>query len=201
MIIIVDLNIGNIRSLEKALDYIGAPYMTSKIASDFDKASGIIIPGVGSFSEAVKCLDESGLRNEILKFSLEKRKPILGICVGMQLLATLGSEGGESKGLGLIKATVEKIDNKGQLLIPHMGWNSVKHGNLSLFNKVEELSDFYFVHSYSMRLQENIKVATAPYGDEIIAYVNKENIHGAQFHPEKSQSDGLMFLKNFVSLC
>lgn len=206
MLVVVDLGIGNIGSVAKALDYLGAQYRIISEPEDLSIASKIILPGVGSFFEAVKRLDQSGFRPALLESVSIKNVPILGICVGMQLLASVGLEGGRANGLGFIDATVEKIDDcDGVLAIPHMGWNELSSIDHPLFEGVNQESCFYFVHSYAMKVcnseKSNWKIITTDYGQPIIAFLSRDNIFGAQFHPEKSQQSGLKFIRNFVDLC
>ncbi|WP_028302111.1 imidazole glycerol phosphate synthase subunit HisH [Oceanospirillum beijerinckii] len=202
MVTIVDLGIGNIGSISKVLRYLGVEHEVVTGPDQLAVAEKIILPGVGSFSEGAKRLDETGFRAALLQAVQERGVPLLGICVGMQLLARTGFEGGECQGLGLIDGVVSKIDDMGgQLQIPHMGWNDVKLPSLPVFDAIPGLSCFYFVHSYAMLLNEEVEAAYAYYGQPVLAFVNKNNIYGVQFHPEKSQQAGLTFLRNFVEKC
>ncbi len=202
MVTIVDLGIGNIGSVSKALRYLEVEHEIVAQAESLSSAKKIILPGVGSFSEGVKRLDETGFRPALLEAVQKRGVPLLGICVGMQLLAKTGYEGGETQGLGLIDGVVDKIDDMGgQLLIPHMGWNDVRLSDSPVFSSIPPQSCFYFVHSYAMRLNEDADTAYTSYGDDVLAFVNKGRVYGAQFHPEKSQQPGLTFLRNFIELC
>lgn len=204
MIKIIDLEIGNIGSVIKVIKHIGVDFELITLPDQLDGASKIILPGVGSFHAAAKRIHHSGFSTVLDEYVLKNQVPVLGICVGMQLLAKLGIEGGASKGLGYIDATVEKINSfDGTLLIPHMGWNDISLLDMPIFKNIDNNSCFYFVHSYAMKISanEDVKVAYTNYGENIVAYVNKGNIHGAQFHPEKSQQVGIQFLRNFIELC
>ncbi|OPX56818.1 glutamine amidotransferase [Oceanospirillum multiglobuliferum] len=206
MLAIVDLGIGNIGSVAKALDYLKVKYQIIVNPNDLSKASKIVLPGVGSFAEAVTRLDLSGFRSALLESVYMRNTPILGICVGMQLLSLFGTEGGDSKGLGFINAYVDKIDDfNGRLVIPHMGWNELSSIDHPLFRNVHKDACFYFVHSYAMQISDkaesNLEVIYTDYEQPVVAFVAKNHIYGAQFHPEKSQQPGLTFLRNFVELC
>ena len=206
MINVVDLGIGNIGSVVKALNHLKHEYEVIDTPEQLSAAQKIILPGVGNFSAAVKKLENTGFKAAITQQVIEEKKPILGICVGMQLLAESGEEGMEnnhlSEGLGFIPAVVKKINpTDPSLHIPHMGWNNLEHGQLPLFKGIDQDSCFYFVHSYAMKLNgqhDDIKTASVEYGSDFIAYVNKGHIHGVQFHPEKSQQAGLALLNNFI---
>lgn len=204
MLKIVDLEVGNIGSVIKVIKHLGADFELITLPEQLEGASKIILPGVGSFSAAAEKMHESGFTEALNEQVLKNRVPVLGICVGMQLLAKLGVEGGTSKGLGYIDATVERINSfDGTLLVPHMGWNDICSQDIPIFKNIDNNSCFYFVHSYAMRISdsEDVSIAYTNYGENIVAYVNKGNIHGAQFHPEKSQQVGIQFLRNFIELC
>jgi glutamine amidotransferase len=204
MLKIIDLQVGNIGSVIKAIKYLGAEYELITQPEQLVGATKIILPGVGSYKAASEKLYASGFVDALKKEILTHKVPVLGICVGMQLLAKNGIEGGGAQGLGFIDATVNKINSfNGTLTIPHMGWNDVNSNNLSLFDEIPDGSCFYFVHSYAMSIQnsDNLDIAYTDYGEDVVAYVRKGNIHGAQFHPEKSQSVGLQFLRNFIDKC
>jgi len=204
MLKIVDLQVGNIGSVIKAIKHLGADYELITKPGQLAGATKIILPGVGNFTTASAKLYASGFVEVLNEHVLTLKVPVLGICVGMQLLANEGVEGGGAKGLGYIDATVKRINDFGSsLTIPHMGWNDVNSKELSLFDGIEDNSCFYFVHSYSMTIHnlQGLEIAFTDYGENIVAYVRKGNIHGAQFHPEKSQSVGLKFLRNFIEKC
>lgn len=206
MLKIVDLEVGNIGSVIKVIKHLGVDFELITQPDQLMGASKIILPGVGSFTAAAIKMHESGFAQALNEYVTTKEIPVLGICVGMQLLANTGEEGGQSKGLGFINATVKRINSfDGSLIIPHMGWNDVdtNTNELPIFRNIDNHSCFYFVHSYAMSINDhnNLNVAYTNYGENIVAYVNKGNIHGAQFHPEKSQHVGIQFLRNFIELC
>ena len=200
MIAIIDNIYNNLKSLSNALDLLNKPYKIIKVQDLSENFSHAIIPGVGHFSKAIEELKKDNGDKKIIEFS-KKKKPILGICLGMQLLSSSSEEGGITKGLDLIPGTVNKISiNKDQYL-PHIGWNSVKIlKNHFILEGVKNEMDFYFVHSYCFNLKENShKVGKRIYGSEFNSIVSKENIVGVQLHPEKSQKYGLKILENFCS--
>lgn len=204
MLKIVDLEVGNIGSVIKAIKHLGVDYEVVNRPEMLSNASKIILPGVGNFAAASRKLFSSGFVEVLHKHVQELGTPVLGICVGMQLLAKGGEEGGPSLGLGYIDATVSRInDFDSTLLVPHMGWNDVTTNSLPIFKNIDDGSCFYFVHSFAMRVASNetVDLAHTEYGENIVAYVRKGNIHGAQFHPEKSQTVGLKFLRNFIEEC
>ncbi len=194
---IIDLGICNIASVQRALQVIGVDSGFCRKGQDLSQYTRFILPGVGNFSEAASRIRSKGLRSEIRQQVLNDKKPILGICLGMQLLAHEGLEGGGSEGLGLINATVEPMET--DLRIPHIGWNSIKTERGFLLKNIPDETCFYFVHSYEMRLYEDVVSSHCSYGKDVLAYVEKEGIFGTQFHPEKSQTYGIQILKNFVA--
>ena len=199
MIAVIDLKLGNVKSVGNALSFLKIDHCITDDPEKIQTAGKIIFPGVGSFSEASKRLRLSGIDQCIRNEVLIKRKPILGICLGMQLLATCGEEGGESPGLGLVDAVVSRLrsESKGNRL-PHIGWNDVHSLEMSLFNGIENGTCFYFVHSYEMMLNEICQKAISNYGVDFVAAIQKGNVCGTQFHPEKSREMGLKLIKNFV---
>lgn len=200
---IVDYEMGNIDSVARAVEECGAIAVVTDAPRDFAEASNIILPGVGAFSEGMCNLRRKGLDEILNEQVLGKKIPLLGICLGMQLLAERGFEGGETRGLGWISGKVERLKpDTPDIKIPHVGWNEVhffKHS--PIFEGIPSRKDFYFVHSYHMvcRNDDNI-IATTPYCRGFISAVCKENIFGVQFHPEKSQRFGLKLINNFFSL-
>ncbi len=198
MIAIIDYGAGNINSVKKALDYLNIESILTSSSLVMEKADGIIVPGVGAFPDAMRNLEDKGLVLPLKEQA--KKKPILGICLGMQILFDKGFEFEETDGLSLIDGKVIKItaDN---LKIPHMGWNSLKINKpCPLLKGIKEGDFVYFVHSYRADTDmENINAYTQ-YGEIIPALVSKGNVYGAQFHPEKSSEIGLKILKNFKEL-
>lgn len=195
---------GNLRSVQKAFEEVGCNAIISNHHDIIKKASKIVLPGVGAFRDGMKHLKELGLIELLNQEIIENKKPFLGICLGMQLLAKNGYENGETAGLGWIDAEVVKFDfshQKEKLKIPHVGWNSVTYKNSNkLFKDVQNESDFYFVHSYYFQTDENVITSTTDYGYDFVSSINKDNIFALQFHPEKSQTAGLRVIKNFVNL-
>ena len=202
-IALIDYGSGNLQSAYKALELVSNSknkiFITSN-SKDLLKADKIILPGVGAFADCIKGLKSiSGMIDVLNEVVLEKKKPFLGICIGMQLLATKGKEKGDHDGLGWIKGKVIKIKKNKKIKIPHMGWNTVKVISKHPILKRKKFES-YFVHSYNFicRDKKNI-IGTCDYQQKITAIVGKENIIGTQFHPEKSQKVGLEILKNFIS--
>ena len=205
---IIDYGSGNLRSAAKALEAAASNINLSStivVTSDpkvIQQADKIILPGQGSFGDCYLGIKKiSGLIETLNEFVLEKKKPILGICVGMQLFAKIGYESKETKGFGWIDGEVRKINNiNKKIKLPHMGWNEIElKKDYFLFSNIRNKSHFYFIHSYELMTKEkDCVVATTSYGNSIIASIAKENIVGTQFHPEKSQKDGLIILENFL---
>jgi len=208
-ITVIDYGSGNLKSAAKALEAAAKNInLNSRIEVTADpkkilKSDKIVLPGQGSFRDCYLGIKKiSGLDETLNEFVLEKKKPILGICVGMQLFAKIGYESKETKGFGWIDAEVRKINNiNKKIKIPHMGWNEIEiKKDCFLFSKIKNKSHAYFIHSYEfMTKQKDCVVATTNYGAPIIASVIKENIVGTQFHPEKSQKNGLIILENFLN--
>ncbi|KEI35420.1 imidazole glycerol phosphate synthase amidotransferase subunit [Francisella sp. W12-1067] len=203
MIGILNYGVGNVRAFANIYKYFDVPFKIVESKGHFNNLSKIILPGVGSFDHAMKCLNDSGMRDELEKCVLEKEIPILGICVGMQMLAD-SSEEGSLSGLGFIPGTVRKLTqaNDFKLILPHMGWNELHIKTYHpLFKDIKDISRFYYLHSYYFDPvgNENI-IATAKYGIDFTCVISKDNIHGIQCHPEKSHMNGMIFLKNFGDL-
>lgn len=198
---IIDYGSGNFGSVWNAVSSITADIVKVTTPGELGQCSHIILPGVGAFAAAMSKIVQMGISEELIKQVLEKKVQFLGICVGMQILAEIGREFEECKGLGLIKGSVEKIDvDTKKYPLPHIGWNSlIDSANSPLFAYMEEDPTFYFVHSYQLICREQgIKPVLCEYGIKITAALSKENIHGVQFHPEKSQNNGIQLLKNFI---
>lgn len=199
MISIIDYGMGNLKSVENALDLLGIEYKITKDKDEILNSKGIILPGVGAFPDAISNIREAGL-DKVLEEAVKKGTPLLGICLGMQLLFESSEEGVKSTGLGFLKGKIErlKVDYK----IPHMGWNSLNYEvKTPILKDIEEGSYVYFVHSYYAVVEENeILNAYAEYGVKVPGVVSKGNVYGIQFHPEKSGDVGLKMLKNFGEL-
>jgi len=207
-IAVIDYGSGNLKSAAKALEAAANNTNTSSkivVTSDpktIKQSDKIVLPGQGSFRDCYLGIKKvPGLNETLNEFVLDKKKPIFGICVGMQLFAKTGYESQETKGFGWIDAEVRKINNMNKKLkLPHMGWNEIElKKDYFLFSNIKNKSHMYFIHSYEfMTKQKDCVVATTNYGNSIIASVAKENIFGTQFHPEKSQKNGLIILENFL---
>lgn len=204
MIAVMDYGIGNVRSVLNAFEYIGAKVILTRDPAELAKASGLILPGVGAFGEGMYRLDSNGLREPLMN-SVRSGKPLLGICLGFQMLMHSSSEGGWNEGLGLINHEVLRLPVNARL--PHIGWSRVKASvdTLTAPKLLAGLNDelFYFVHSYGvLKPIKSIVAGTTNYADcEIISLIESGNIFGTQFHPEKSGEAGLQMLRNFQDLC
>ena len=201
MIAIIDYGVGNLFSAEKAFAALGADVRVTSDESVIREATKIVLPGVGAFGDCMKNLEESGLI-PVLKESVAAGKPLLGICVGLQVLFDGSEESPGAKGLGLIHGMVKKIQAPG-LKVPHMGWNSIKvrepREKLDLFRSLSDKPYVYFVHSYhAVPDDKSVITATTEYGETLTAAVALGNIQATQFHPEKSGDVGLAILKNFI---
>lgn len=201
MIAIIDYDAGNIKSVEKALQKLGADVVITKDAQEILQADKVILPGVGAFGNAMANLKKFGL-DKVIYEVVEKGTPFLGICLGLQLLFERSDETPGVEGLGILKGEILRIPDKDDLKIPHMGWNSLHLQNQGrLFEGLSEQSYVYFVHSYYLKAEdEQIVKATTDYSVNIHASVEKDNVFACQFHPEKSSDVGLKILKNFVEL-
>ena len=198
-ITIVDYGMGNIKSIVGALKYLGVEEITvSNNLSELVSADKLILPGVGSFSMAMSNIKKLNIDKYLRETVIVDKKPILGICLGMQLMGDSSTEDSYSHGLGFIKGSVIKFSDS-SLKIPHMGFNQVKiNNNSKLFYGLDDLSDFYFVHSFRMTSDINIKQSMSAYNGDFIASYEQDNIAGVQFHPELSQTNGLKLLSNFI---
>ena len=209
-IAIIDYESGNLKSVSKAVELASNNTLNKsdvKIinsANELKNFDKIVLPGQGSFKQCYQSLlSIDGMIDELTSAVIEKQKPILGICVGMQLFSSLGEEDGGSKGFDWIKGKVKKISLKDKnLKLPHMGWNNISINEKSkLFLGIENESHFYFVHSFAFDVEnEQFISATTNYSTEIVSAIEKDNIFGTQFHPEKSQANGIKILENFVKL-
>jgi imidazole glycerol-phosphate synthase subunit HisH len=205
-VVLVNYGMGNLWSVQTALEHVGANVNISHTPSEVAEASHLVLPGVGSFHQAMQSLRHSGLDESLLEAVCHRKANILGVCLGMQLLGSKGSEDGDTKGLDIIPNAVKhfQVQDNEKLKIPHVGFNSVHiNCNDGIFKDLPDECDFYFVHSYRMlpeKLIEVANVATCSYGENFMAAFQKENICATQFHPEKSQMNGLKLLKNFTKL-
>lgn len=201
MIAIIDYDAGNIRSVEKALEYLGQEVEITRSLDVLKRADKVILPGVGAFGDAMAKLDSYHLVDPIKEIVAEG-KPFLGICLGLQLLFDSSEESPGVKGLGLLPGKIVKIPEGEGLKIPHIGWNSLKYPSEGrLFRGIPENSYVYFVHSYYLQAKdESIVKAITEYGTQIHASVEQGNLFACQFHPEKSSAVGLQILKNFVEM-
>ena len=198
---IVDYGMCNLDSMRRALEECGANARVTADPGDLDEAERIVLPGVGAFADAMRNLRERGL-DRALRQQAEKRVPLLGVCLGMQLLASRGDEGGGAGGLGLVPGEVVKLEPTADSpRIPHVGWNEVRAaGEHPLFHGLAPDSDFYFVHSYHVRCASPGDVlATTPYCGGFASAIGRGPVMGTQFHPEKSQRAGFALLRNFLA--
>jgi len=199
---IIDYKLCNVHSVKAAVEKCGAQALITDQAEEIEAASHIILPGVGSFADAMRNLHDQDLV-DIIRTQVSRNVPFLGICLGMQLMATRGEEGGDTEGLGLIEGNVVRLKAKDpKERIPHIGWNEVHIVKDSpLMKEIPNDRDFYFVHGYHLKTKNaDDVVATTPYCGSFAAVVSHGNIWGTQFHPEKSQKLGLQLLKNFLTL-
>jgi len=198
MITIIDYGVGNLRSVEKAIQFLGYEAQVTDDLKVIEKAEKLILPGVGHFGESMEKLKSHGL-DSLLKEVAQKNTPLLGICLGLQMLFDY-SEESDTAGLGILKGDIVKIPNTG-IKIPQIGWNSLDIKGGRLFNGVEDKSYVYFVHSYYLNSKDkNIVSATVDYGTTLDVAVESGNIFATQFHPEKSGKIGLSILKNFAEV-
>ncbi len=206
-VIIVDYNSGNISSVINSFKEIAQDKVNVEVTSDLNKikySDKVVLPGQGSFKSCINALNKiDGLLDTLNEFAITNKKPLLGICVGLQMFADIGYEETETKGLGWISGKVTKIDNKnGKFKLPHIGWNQINIVKESkIFQNIKNYSHMYFVHSYEfIPKDKNTITAFTDYSSEIVCSVEKENIFGTQFHPEKSDKVGLKLIKNFLKL-
>lgn len=200
---VINYGSGNFTSVWNALKYLGLEIHEVDSPEKMEGVDRLILPGVGAFPSAMDRLKQLGLIDAIEKEVMSHRRPFLGICVGMQVLADLGTEFQECRGLGYVSGVVRRFDSeKLDLPVPHMGWNELKLvKDCPLFQRMNDPPSFYFVHSYRFEPQDSSStVATCQYGEEFCACVQNDHIFGVQFHPEKSQHDGLTLLENFCAL-
>ena len=204
MIVIVDYGLGNVLAFANVYKTLNVAAAVARQSDQLQGATKVILPGVGAFDHAMELLEKSGMRPALETLVLEQRVPVLGVCVGMQMLSA-GSEEGDLPGLGWVKGRVVRLDSAHlphATHLPHMGWNDVRSVCASpLFHGLENNARFYFLHSYYFNCVQSTNVlAVARYGDEFCCAVGAENIYGVQFHPEKSHRFGMRLLKNFAEL-
>jgi imidazole glycerol-phosphate synthase subunit HisH len=199
-IAILDYGMGNLRSVEKALEHVGVTATISNDAGEVRAADGVILPGVGAFPRAMERIRELGL-DELIAERREEGVPILGICLGLQLLFQSSSELGGATGLGLLEGPVSDLEADG-LKVPHIGWEPVRWERESrLTDGIPSETPFYFVHSFAPRPRDEDLLGSAQYGTRFACAAERENVFGVQFHPEKSSSAGLRLLSNFAGVC
>lgn len=200
MICIVDYGMGNIRSVSRAFEAIGEDSVVTQDPEVILSSHAVVLPGVGAFGDAMANLKGLKLVDVLRESILEQKKPFLGICLGMQLLASVGYEHGKHDGLNVVDSQVVKLSNAETIRIPHVGWNEVNvRAGSQPFNGIDQNPNFYFVHSYCMTgVSEELITATCTYGSEFVVALHLNNVIAVQFHPEKSQKSGLQLLRNFV---
>lgn len=201
MIGIVDYGMGNLHSVCSAFTYLGADIKVCHTSKDLDQVNKIVIPGVGAFKDCINSLENSKLIDALERNVIKQQKPTLGICLGMQIMATKGFEGGIHKGLGWFDAEIILLHPSDNQRIPNIGWVEISYSkNNPIFKGLPQNPDYYVVHSYYMKCNnENDIVATYDYGQTVTAAVMKNNIFASQFHPEKSQDFGLKLIDNFMN--
>lgn len=200
---LIDYGLANMRSVTNAVQYLGASVKVITSGRELKNGNRIILPGVGSFASGMKGLKDRGFIEPLNEMVLHKGIPILGICLGFQLICNFSEEGGQ-QGLGWINADIIRFENSKNFNVPHIGWNDVYFNeHKSLFAEMQSPVNFYFVHSYYLPVTENVQqisAGTCDYGIKFVAAIEKENIMACQFHPEKSQMAGLKLLENFLSV-
>lgn len=201
MVAIIDYNAGNLKSVQKAFDYIGKKAICTRDYHDILNADRVVLPGVGSFEYAINELRKNELDKAIYEVC-EKNIPFLGVCLGLQLLFERSMESPDVKGLSLLEGEIVRFPDDNNLKVPHIGWNSLKlHNDGRLFRSIDDGAFVYFVHSYYLRARnEEIVTASCDYGVNIHASIEKDNIFACQFHPEKSSTIGLKILENFTEI-
>jgi len=203
LVAIIDYGMGNLDSVRRAVEECGGSPLVTCQREEIERANSIILPGVGAFPDAMRNIRERGLDEMLQEQTQERQIPLLGICLGMQLLSTKGLEFKETDGLGLIPGAVKRFEKtQADMRIPHVGWNEVyARADSALFKGIEAGKDFYFVHSYYFEAQNPQHVlATTPFGEGFASAVQNGLVFGVQFHPEKSQKPGFALLKNFLEI-
>jgi glutamine amidotransferase len=202
MIVIIDYNINNVISIYNTVKKIERNVLITNNTEDIQKATKIILPGVGTYSEGMKNLNKLNLVEIIRKRVLNDKIPVLGICLGMQLLSTFGTEISKTKGLNLIEGDVILLKENNNFCLPHVGWNEIEILNEDkILKNISNRKDVYFVHSYHfLPKNKNNILSVTTYNENFVSIINKDNIYGFQFHPEKSGKIGMKLLRNFVEL-
>ena len=198
--LVVDAGLCNLGSIKRSLEICGADVVISDRPDNLTIADSVVLPGVGSFRDGMKQLNEYGWPQALKEAVLDSKIPLLGICLGMQLLSERGYEGGEETlGLGFLSGNVVRLQPTNDERVPHIGWNQVyKRGESRILQNIPTGTDFYFVHSYYLNASDEILTATTPYCGSFASVVEKENIFGVQFHPEKSSQAGFRLLETFL---
>ena len=201
MIGILDYGAGNVNAFKRIYDNLSIPNCLIKKENDFNNVSKLILPGVGAFDAVISKLNDSGLRDRLDDLVINKKMPVFGVCVGLQIMAK-SSEEGKMEGLSWIDAEVKKFNFSNNLYVPHMGWNTTSYKyDDPLFEGVDNKFGFYFVHSYYFKNYDNLDFeASTFYGHDFTSVIKKNNIIATQFHPEKSHENGIKILKNYVEI-
>jgi len=195
---IIEADFGNIASIINAIKYLGYEFEAVKSPINLESFSHLILPGVGSYNKAAEKLQSLGWYEAIKNFA-NLTKPVLGICLGMQLMFEEGNEHGLTEGLKFFKGKCTEFSNNNKFPLPHMGFNFVNYKKSKIWNNIPNPSPFYFVHSYRVKtIDSDALVSKTFYGEEFVSFIEKKNVYGAQFHPEKSHKAGLILLKNFI---
>ena len=202
-IVIIDSNIGNVGSVKRAVNHFVYQAIISNKHEDINSASHLILPGVGSFDEGMKKIHDNQIADVLIEATTIKKTPVLGICLGMHLLATKGYENNkETNGLNIIPGLVKKLKKNSEFKLPHIGWNQIiiKEKN-KIFKNILDNTDFYFVHSYEFICEDELNIiGISNYCSEFTSIINQNNVYGVQFHPEKSLDHGLQIIKNFLEI-
>lgn len=200
-IAIVDYGMGNLRSVAHAIEFLGFSTAIARDGDAVSQAAAIVIPGVGAFKEAMRRLRDMNLVEPLNEQVLRAGKPVFGICLGMQLMARQSTEGGVSEGLGWIDGRIDVIPARPGVRLPHVGWNGAEpRAGAVLFRNIARDAHFYFDHSYCLFCDEDIAEAMTVYGTSFVTAIRKDNVFATQFHPEKSQNNGLRVLRNFLNV-
>lgn len=201
-IAIIDYEMGNLKSVAKAFEHVGASVVVTRNAQEIRSAAKIVLPGVGAYQHCMENLEKYDLI-DVIGEQIRGGKPFLGICLGLQLLFDESEENGGTRGLGIVPGVVKKFDFGSDLKVPHMGWNQIRFDSSdnALFKSLDEGAEFYFVHSYYVCPEdESVIAAATEYGIDFCSAIHRDNIFACQFHPEKSQKNGLKIINNFFRL-